>query len=1724
MASKNIIEIVIKATDKASKVADQVEKATDKMGKNGAKNVGLINKASERLEKTWGNVKNTMTNAMNAIRSKLEGVYNSLSNMGNRIKGVAQSFTQLIPSFSTVAETIKKKWSTTIEDIKTRTKGIRDTASSITTPFSNAFNSIRESASSSSILTQNSWVQAVRNIGTAFRSGLNGDAVYHNLTTGTYIATFDATSRWARAASTIGQSINSINTYVRGVATTVGTAFGTVETYAINTGNTIRNYLGTAFNGIVTRAQSVSSSIGSAFSGLSSRITGVATSIRSNLSSAFQSLGNSSSTALAVVNNGVANTNNQLRGLSSTAITAGTQASNAFRQLGGTLESLVAKMASFRITITSADGTVRTLGVQIQGVVAESNNLANSIRNVGNSGTGLNSVANEMRNIGNAADEAGNKTNECGNRLKGLKGKISSLSSGFSGLGGAISMAFGAVGVSSMYQFTIGAAVAREKLMSVTQSVYGGEQAANQLKTAVSKATQGTVVGFTSVMTALNRVGVQFHLTSQQASQLAPAMTSVGVVAQALGYDGTQSMNMMQKAMRGLNGDTVTLWRGFTITKEQLMQAGWSGAADDVTGYGNALQKLIGHTDEYQKYMNSAEGKQMRFKMALQGIGRTIGEVALPWLEKLEDIFVELSKHKTLMTIIVGIGLAIMGLSSASMVLLPLIQIGEALGLLGPAGVAAAAGEETAAASTGILSGALAGLEFSLGPILLVVGAIIALGVAVYEVGKYFGWWSDVSGMLDAISAGVQRLWSAFTNNKNVQAIIKGVSDGLSWLGNIIGGVIQWLFGLDSGVQGTSGEFDIVHAIIMTVGGAFDTLCGAIGNTISFFQWLYTSIVNLPTTISNLVSSIIGFITGVPGQISTALTVIGTAVANWIASLWTNISTWLNNGLATLGTWFSTLLTTLLDWGAQILGQIIAWFIMLPTVIPMYLNMIIMQVGTWIMGLINNLVLWGQTILTSIVTWLSMLPLTILTYLNFVIAYVYSWITNLWTAAVYAGSQFVNGVVQFIRLLPGRVYMFLYMTVMRVVAWALTMYQRARQTATNFVRAFIAIIQSLPGRFWSWLLSTLSRITSFASQGASRMRTTAMNMCNAFKNKVSQLPNIMWTELMHIGDKIRNAVGELGKAMRDLAHNMLNKFKDALGIHSPGYMFKAIKGEMQYIDDQLANSQKKLGKSAEKLGQGVLNGFNKTDFTDMTTPLEDATQTAQTTMQTGGAPVSANSMLGGRYTPTSDIQQENTTTPQIGSLVNTDQLTADTSLITTETQQITATIGTNSQLINTSLQGTQLTWGNLVTASNTGTQNLMANNTKTTTGYRNMTTQVGTQLNNLKSKNTSAWQNVKTTTQNNLNNILHSTKNVTTQMISAWNTMKNSIISAAQSIKSQSESRFNSLWSTISRFYHRIRNPGGAGSPSESRGSGVRRSNGGSAIRAASTGISSIFKPRKRKVQSIDLSGVFSQPEIQYMTPSGSNKMIATSDIMRYMNTKGAGWNDIVSPNNRYIRNESNKWKANGPKVYGKYPTGNDLFKVKEFENGTPQVSYETFKKMAESVFSHCNYLFYWDSERYGSWQAAAQNGNMNCSDSSDFLIALAHACGLPASKVHGHWNQFGHFWANVAGHKMDTTGWMLHRTWTPSQSHAGPAPRVNIGNNDNNSNSDDITHRGRIELDVNINLTGADKLDEATVNTVIKEALTDKNILKQIARDPNFQDYDNKMKIKMNKQITRMG
>ena len=77
-------------------------------------------------------------------------------------------------------------------------------------------------------------------------------------------------------------------------------------------------------------------------------------------------------------------------------------------------------------------------------------------------------------------------------------------------------------------------------------------------------------------------------------------------------------------------------------------------------------------------------------------------------------------------------------------------------------------------------------LKGGLGPYVLIIAAI---AIAVYEVGKAFGWWTDVSSMIDAITAGLKRLWRAFIHNPNVVGTIKTIGGLFNWLGEQLGPV-----------------------------------------------------------------------------------------------------------------------------------------------------------------------------------------------------------------------------------------------------------------------------------------------------------------------------------------------------------------------------------------------------------------------------------------------------------------------------------------------------------------------------------------------------------------------------------------------------------------------------------------------------------------------------------------------------------------------------------------------------------------------------------------------------------------------------------------------------------------------------------------------------------------------------------------------------------------------
>lgn len=149
----------------------------------------------------------------------------------------------------------------------------------------------------------------------------------------------------------------------------------------------------------------------------------------------------------------------------------------------------------------------------------------------------------------------------------------------------------------------------------------------------------------------------------------------------------------------------------------------------------------------------------------------------------------------------------------------------------GGAAIANALLSESFMASAAAAWSAAAGFLAATWPLLVIVGVIALVVYAVYELGKSFGWWTDVSSMIDAIKAGIMRLWEAFINHPDVQAVIQALSDVWNALSGAIASVSQAVmdfFGINTG-----GEFDIVRALIDGIGLAWQTITAPIRWVIS---------------------------------------------------------------------------------------------------------------------------------------------------------------------------------------------------------------------------------------------------------------------------------------------------------------------------------------------------------------------------------------------------------------------------------------------------------------------------------------------------------------------------------------------------------------------------------------------------------------------------------------------------------------------------------------------------------------------------------------------------------------------------------------------------------------------------------------------------------------------------------------------------------------------------
>lgn len=337
-------------------------------------------------------------------------------------------------------------------------------------------------------------------------------------------------------------------------------------------------------------------------------------------------------------------------------------------------------------------------------------------------------------------------------------------------------------------------------------------------------------------------------------------------------------------------------------------------------------------------------------------------------------------------------------------------------------------------------------------------------------------------------------------------------------------------------------------------------------------------------------------------------------------------------------------------------------------------------------------------------------------------------------------------------------------------------------------------------------------------------------------------------------------------------------------------------------------------------------------------------------------------------------------------------------------------------------------------------------------------------LDSMVSRNTTAFHDMKTSSNNSMIQMRDSTSHVTSQMTNAWKVMKDNIIASADKIQTESTSRFTNLSHTIGTFYRNIQNPSNWGATS-----GMDKHMAGSrSLRSHNP------SPRSRTVGRAVFGGGFGGGYTgkDNMSISSLKKMICPNgdcgnifdgysltdvvNVPAFLSSIGlghgfGGWN-FADKHNSFIKSTSDKWDTAPPIIQllsGIHTS--TKFKVGEFNNGTPKISFNEFVSMAEAIFSAIPYRFYYDSSWKGSWLGALQAGACNCYDGALALIAFANTCGFGGSLVHGTWTdpdgtKYPHVWASINGMKMDTTGWQQRGSWSaggqssrgvPTQSNA---------------------------------------------------------------------------------------
>ena len=389
---------------------------------------------------------------------------------------------------------------------------------------------------------------------------------------------------------------------------------------------------------------------------------------------------------------------------------------------------------------------------------------------------------------------------------------------------------------------------------------------------ALAYANANTVGGMDNYYNFLKKYDAQFKELGYDVDQ-----SSIIIAAATQKYGGGRAaLSGLSEALEEADGDTRKLEQALGI------QAGTLDNASAVTGqYEGQLQELANEEAEH--------------KTILDQIGAAWEDVSL----SLSGVLSPAASAISAIGQVGSVGMSIKGIKELSTTF---NQLKETKYGMAAANYVQAASETVlsgATAAYGVVVGVLTGeiglaeaatmawnAVLAMNPLVLVAVAAVALAVAVYEVGKAFGWWTDVSTMLDSIWAGVNRLWQAFINNPDVQAFLTAIGAAFNVVSGAVGNAVGWVSSFFN--VSAPGNFDIVRLVIDAVGAAWNAMTLPIRAVITVIRTFLTIQELGRQAAQGFISNVINNIKNLPSRVGSYVTRTTSRIASGARAWATN--------------------------------------------------------------------------------------------------------------------------------------------------------------------------------------------------------------------------------------------------------------------------------------------------------------------------------------------------------------------------------------------------------------------------------------------------------------------------------------------------------------------------------------------------------------------------------------------------------------------------------------------------------------------------------------------------------------------------------------------------------------------------------------------------------------------------------------------------------------------